>query len=118
MQTFKPECTLPPLGTNYVSGPNTRSTLGILWNCLSIIILCTWSIQHLNVPRIRGDPGNFRQRILWSILDLWTKLKWMILTILVPEYLLPLARRLSTSEPVVGLHDEGWLVEHRRGAGV
>lgn len=87
-QTFKPECTLPPPGTNFVSGPNTRSTLGILWNCLSIIILCTWTIQHLNIPVIRGDPRSIFQRWWWNILDASVKLKWMTLTILVPEYLL------------------------------
>ena len=86
-QTFKPECTLPPPGTNFVSGPNTRSTLGILWNCLSIIILCTWSIQHLNIPVIRGEPRGFRQRMWWNILDATVKIKWMVVTIMAPEYL-------------------------------
>jgi len=87
-QSFNPECTLPPPGTNYVSGPNTRSTLGILWNCLSIIILCTWSIQHLNVPIYRGEAKNIRQKLWWSLRNLWARLKWMILTILAPEFLL------------------------------
>ncbi len=86
-QTFTPECTLPPPGTNYVSGPNTRSTLSILWNCISIIVLCTWTIQHLNVPELRPDSRHFGQRLWWRMVDATTKLKWMILTILIPEYL-------------------------------
>jgi len=85
--TFKPECSLPPPGTNFVSGPNTRGTLGILWNCLSIIILCTWSIQHLNVPRYRGEPRSLSQSLWWAFLDSLTKLKWMVVTVFVPEYL-------------------------------
>ena len=86
-QTFTPECTLPPPGTNYVSGPNTRSTLSILWNCLSIVVLCTWTIQHLNVPGLRPEPKHYGQKLWWQMVDATTKLKWMILTILFPEYL-------------------------------
>ena len=101
-QTFKPECTLPPPGTNFVSGPNTRSTLGILWNCLSIIILCTWSIQHLNIPVIRGEPHGFRQRVWWNILDATVKMKWMVVTVMAPEYLVgkALVELLITREGV------------------
>ena len=87
-QTFQPECTLPPPGTNYVSGPNTRSTLSILWNCLSIVVLCTWTIQHLNVPGLRPEPKHYGQKLWWQMVDATTKLKWMILTILIPEYLI------------------------------
>ncbi|KAE9369080.1 hypothetical protein N431DRAFT_469014 [Stipitochalara longipes BDJ] len=85
--TFKPDCTLPSNSTNYVSGPNTRGTMSILWNCLSIIFLCTWSIQHLNVPAMRPQTNSTRQKIWWAILDSRTKIKWMIFTILVPEYI-------------------------------
>jgi hypothetical protein len=85
--TFKPNCTLPPPGTSYVAEPNTRSTLGILWNCLSIIILCTWNIQHLNVPAIRPPANGVLQQMWWAILDSRVKVKWMIVTILVPEFL-------------------------------
>jgi hypothetical protein len=85
--TFNPECTLPPPGTAYVSGPNIRGTTSILFNCLSIIFLCTWNIQHLNVPAARSQPKSSIQGIWWAILDSRTRLKWMIFTILVPEYL-------------------------------
>ncbi|KAH8751560.1 hypothetical protein BGZ57DRAFT_774831 [Hyaloscypha finlandica] len=85
--TFKPNCTLPPSGTNYVSGPNTRGTLTILWNCLSIIFLCTWSIQRLNVPAIRPRAKPTVQKIWRAILDLRTTTKWMAFTVLFPEYL-------------------------------
>ena len=87
MQAFQPDCSLPPPGTNYVSGPNTRSTLSILWNCLSIIFLCTWTIQHLNVPAIRPEVKGFWRKLWQHILDSKIKAKWMIMTILIPEYL-------------------------------
>ncbi|OCL13489.1 hypothetical protein AOQ84DRAFT_414796 [Glonium stellatum] len=85
--SFKPNCTLPPPGTNYVSAPNTRSTLTILWSNLSTILLCTWSIQHLNVPAMRPDTDSALEKMKRSILDFRIKVKWMLLTILVPEYL-------------------------------
>jgi hypothetical protein len=61
--------------------------MSILWNCLSIIFLCTWSIQHLNVPAMRPHTDNTWQKIWWAILDSRTKIKWMMFTILVPEYI-------------------------------
>ena len=47
---FKSHCTLPPKTVQYVSNPDVRGTLQILWACLTVLILCTWSIQHLAVP--------------------------------------------------------------------
>jgi hypothetical protein len=98
--TFTPNCTLPPNNTNYVSGPNTRGTLSILWNCLSIIILCTWNIQHLNIPAGRPITQNKWKALWWQILNSRRQLKWMIFTIFVPEYILgkALNERLAAQE--------------------
>jgi len=85
--TFSPNCTLPSSITTYVSGPNTRGTLTILWDCLSIIILCVWNIQHLNVPAMQPPTTNIWQEIWRAVLDSRTKIKWACLTILVPEYI-------------------------------
>ncbi|KAK1751514.1 hypothetical protein QBC47DRAFT_391990 [Echria macrotheca] len=86
--SFNPECPLPPPGTTYVSGPNIRSTTGILWNCVSIMILCTWSIQHLNVPSIRPEKKGFIPSMWRTVQKTGIKIKWMVITILVPEYIL------------------------------
>ncbi|MCJ1263857.1 hypothetical protein MMC22_003727 [Lobaria immixta] len=85
---FTPNYTLPPDHTNYVSGSNVRSTLSILWNCLSIIILCTWNILHLNVPARRPTASSAVQKTWGMICDSSKKAKWMILSILMPELLL------------------------------
>jgi hypothetical protein len=84
---FSPNCTLPPPNTNFVSAAGVRSTLDILWSSLALIILCTWNILHLNIPRIRG-PASFCKKRWWDIVDAQTKVKWMLLTILVPELIL------------------------------
>jgi hypothetical protein len=116
---FHPDCTLPPPGTSWVAEPSTRSSSHILWNCLSVIILCTWNIQHLNVPGIRGRPNGFSQSTWWTVLDSMKRAKWMLLTVLVPEYLLGkalcewLSARISVKmmkDKLGGAHD--WEMIH------
>jgi len=50
MTQFNLNCTLPLTIVNYVDQPNTRGTFDILWACLTSTFLCTYSIQHPNVP--------------------------------------------------------------------
>lgn len=46
--------------------------------CLSTIIACTWSIQHLNIPAIDDSGWEKNKR----------KVKWMMITVLFPELVL------------------------------
>ncbi|CAI7575857.1 unnamed protein product [Penicillium glandicola] len=69
----------------FVSSPNTRGTLDIVWSCLSVIVLCTWSILHLNIP-IQSTPSNKRQKYLRTLWRFSKKLKWMVINILAPEW--------------------------------
>jgi hypothetical protein len=57
-------------------GPNQRGTSTLVWNSLSTAIACTWTILHLNVPR-QSDS-------VW--IKVCRKAKWMIITILFPEF--------------------------------
>ncbi|KAN0091647.1 hypothetical protein V8E51_017494 [Hyaloscypha variabilis] len=86
--TFKSTCTIPNKTTHFVSSPDTRGTLDILWSCLFTIIACTLTIQHLNVPEQREgrDPG-WRGDLKWSLRDTLRSLKWMLITVLAPEIL-------------------------------
>ena len=84
-------CTAPSSTTNFVLSPDTRGTLDILWSCFFTIIACTWTIQHLNVP----EQPIFDSRELPWYKDWWWKLrgfrrtlKWMLVTIFAPEYIL------------------------------
>lgn len=91
--SFKTHCTLPEHDVSYVSGPNVRSTLEIFWSSVFTIFLCTWTVLHLNVPQRHADPetqasdGIFRRylRSTWRWLS--RKPKWMVLAILIPEFL-------------------------------
>lgn len=84
MKSFISNCTLPPGSPNYVGTVTIRSTLEIVWSCLSIILLCTWTIQHLNVPQ-QIVSQTFGERFRRSLLRVWQKSKWMLLTIFAPE---------------------------------
>lgn len=65
-------------GMNYgfVSEPYGRGTFGILWTCLTTLFLCTWTVQHLNIA---GPNDSSLKKSL-------RKMKWMIITAIVPEY--------------------------------
>jgi hypothetical protein len=82
-----PNCTLSFSTQGFVFGSNIRTTLSIAWSCLSVIILCTWNIIHLNVPAYRPPPKNLRQKLWHSLSGPATQLKWALLAALAPEYL-------------------------------
>lgn len=90
MPSFDPICPLPPIHTSFVNSPNIRSTLSIFWSSITILILCTWSILHLNVPIQALGPGDSNavsnaKRILYLAC---MKTKWMVFALLAPEVLL------------------------------
>ena len=109
---FKPNCTLPPEVVQYVSNPQVRGTLQIVWSCLTVLGLCTWSIQHPSVP-IKNDelkPPSRQRRfglaaftafakvfclkkkpILWNeffdeVRWNFDRVKWMGAVLLFPEF--------------------------------
>jgi len=54
-----------------------------------MIIACTWTVQHLNVPEQREgrDPG-WRGDLKWRLKSTWQTTKWMLITIIAPELIL------------------------------
>lgn len=50
----------------------------IIQSCLFTMLICTWSVQHLNVPSPRDTSGQILKR----------KIGWMINTVLFPEFVL------------------------------
>ncbi|KAM0717389.1 hypothetical protein Q7P37_007241 [Cladosporium fusiforme] len=97
MSKFTIECTLPPEGTTFVQDPNARGTLNIVYSCLAVVFLCTWGIQHLNVP-VQTIPNSKWQKSARTVSRVSTKVKWMAFNILAPEW--PFA------QPVCGLVSE------------
>lgn len=85
MTKFSIECTLPPKGRTFVEAPDARGTLNIVYSCLAVLVLCTWGVQHLNVPP-QTIPKGWRQKRARALLRLLTKVKWMAFNILAPEW--------------------------------
>jgi hypothetical protein len=89
MLLFQPSCTLPNSTVTFVATSNVRGTLDIVWSCLNILLLCTWSILHLNVPiEIQGAPKGHLASIKVDIYLAWRKVKWMAFVLFAPEMLL------------------------------
>ncbi|KAL6909213.1 hypothetical protein GGI43DRAFT_394861 [Trichoderma evansii] len=78
-------CTLPPEGANFVSSPEVRGTLDILWSSLAVLLVCTWSILHLNVP-VQSVPATKWQKYKRSTLRALSKSKWMLFNVAAPEW--------------------------------
>lgn len=87
MLSFNSICTTPPEGVTFVGAPHIRSTLDIVWGCGSVLLICTWSILHPNVPpQSNIRPDDWKRRYLRSGLRSATRLKWMIINMIVPEW--------------------------------
>ena len=67
--------------SGWVDQPNNRGTIDIIWSCLATIFLCTWTVLCLNIPAESDSQLMFLGR----------KFRWMILAIIVPEFLLGFA---------------------------
>lgn len=65
-----------PVG--WQAAPGRRGTYDIIQTCLFTIFACTWTIQHLNVPR----PGEHARKRIFR------KCKWMLLTVFFPEFIM------------------------------
>ncbi|KAL6796141.1 hypothetical protein GGI42DRAFT_362182 [Trichoderma sp. SZMC 28013] len=104
---FSPNCTLPnetPVG--FVNSPNIRTTMQIVWGCFSVILLCTWSILHLNVPPELATEGKL-QWIYRKLFLLFRKVYWMGVMLIAPEFLTTFMTKkmLGTKKNVKALED-------------
>lgn len=87
MTQFNVNCTLPDGTYTFVSAPNVRGTMEIVWGCLSILIICTWSVVHPNVP-CQLAARTWREKTRRSILRLWWKFLLFVWNVLAPEWTL------------------------------
>ena len=99
-KAFEPNCTAPHDHVTWVSPPSIRGTMGIIFSSFSVLLICTWAIQHLSVPAQKTHFWRHKKvsdATYSAFLDdarfNYTKLKWMILTFLASEYIL--AKALS-----------------------
>ena len=56
----------------WVSEPSFRGTFSILISCLSTLILSTWSVMHLNVPKKHGTAAGYIKRyFVWGFIGVF-----------------------------------------------
>lgn len=89
---FETTCTAPTTLSNFVSSPNTRGTLDILWSSLFTILACTWTLQHPNVPEQRDgrDPGLLGD-LKWRLKGFYRASLRMLCTVIAPELIIGVA---------------------------
>ncbi|KAL9586252.1 MAG: hypothetical protein Q9212_001028 [Teloschistes hypoglaucus] len=129
---YKPNCSESPNGVNYLSPPEYRGTLDIVWSCFAIVFTCTWAVQHLSVPLAEEaqtsasdqlrKPKSSLQRIKTFLSSLKTpeaiflarKLRWMLLSIAAPEFVLgkAMAERWAAVESKRQSDVDGWTTMH------
>lgn len=102
MKSYSSNCTLPSTGESFVSSPNVRGTLDIAWSCLSVLVICTWSVLHLNVP-VQSECKSKLHRVHRAAFRATTKLKWMLFNLLAPEW--SLAKAWADSRSVAFVQD-------------
>ncbi|KAF5371554.1 hypothetical protein D9757_010371 [Collybiopsis confluens] len=81
---------------------STRTALGILWSCLSVLFACTWVSVHPNVP---GPNEGFARR-------LWTKMTLMMVALIAPELLVMWAVREWYAAGQLPKGYKGWMKTH------
>ena len=91
----------------WVEQPNSRGTFDIIQNCFLTIFLSTWTCLHLNVPG--SKEGTWR--------PLLRKFRWMLLTIMGPEFVVCLAagqraNAVRTLESLRGMGFSNWTLRH------
>ena len=65
----------------WVSSPDQRGTMDVIWSCIVTTFLCSWSVLFLNVSSKHGSRPY-----------LSTKLSWAAFTIFFPEILATIAQ--------------------------
>lgn len=121
---FQTTCSSPPDPVTWVASPQVRGTIDILWSCFSVLLLCTWTIQHLSVPPRKEHEGHswnrrfvtdahynaFVDNLHYNI----TKLKLMALSLLAPEYILAkaLAEWLAARDSKRQFSRREWTTTH------
>ena len=56
----------------WVNEPNGRGTMSILVSCIATLLLCSWSVMHLNIPR-KGTSmvATFRSYAYWCFIGIF-----------------------------------------------
>ncbi|KAI0096634.1 hypothetical protein GGR51DRAFT_543090 [Nemania sp. FL0031] len=91
----------------WVSSPDTRGTIDIIWPCLTTISLVLWTMLHLNIPA----PSDTARHLAFR------KLRWLLFSLLAPELVMMFAfSQFASAQQSVGdmrsLNQTQWTLAH------
>ncbi|KAL9608538.1 MAG: hypothetical protein Q9167_006631 [Letrouitia subvulpina] len=90
----------------YVGEPNGRGTFTIVWSCLAVLLLNTWTVLHLNIPHPKWRS--------WRIY--MHKAKWAFVALLIPEGIMTVAfnqrRNAKSSIKYMKKYAPQWTLMH------
>ena len=91
----------------WVSQPNQRGTIDIIWSCFTTLAICCWVMIHLNVPAKTDST--------WCLI--FRKARWLTLALLAPEVVMLFAcgQWASAKRSVKDMHHlgyKGWTMVH------
>jgi hypothetical protein len=69
----------------FIPSANARGTLDILFSSLFTILICAWTLQHLNIPPPVAQATAWRQTLHQSLSRLLNQTKYLLLTLICPE---------------------------------
>jgi hypothetical protein len=75
----------PNITGHFILSANTRGTLDILFSSLFTILICAWTLQHLNIPPPLAQATTWRQTLHHSLSRLLNQTKYLLLTLICPE---------------------------------
>jgi hypothetical protein len=87
----------------WVSAPDNRGTIDVLWSCIITVFLCTWSVLSLNLSGSHGTRPSLNN-----------KLSWVAFAIFFPEILATFAQNqwLSARHSVSEMSSSDWSLTH------
>lgn len=91
----------------WVSQPDQRGTMDIIWSCVATLFICVWVMLHLNVPA--KDDSNWKLFL--------RRTRWLVIAVLAPELVMLFASgqwasaKRSVSEMDASSH-KGWSMVH------
>jgi hypothetical protein len=117
---FRPMNVTQEVGS--VPSPNSRGTFDIIWGCLTVLLICTYTVWHPNLP----SPSEREAR--WPDLTCLSagvrQLRWMLITSIAPEITIAMAiedwvhARESHREMTSSRLEPEWTMTHAFYAGM
>jgi hypothetical protein len=96
-RTFNHTSTIANQTSTEPDTPDTRSLVSLIWSCIAVIISCTWTAVHPNIPDPQDSSRTIRLR----------KFKICLLAIAAPEWMVMWAlRQLFHARRIRNMYNE------------